>query len=55
MPLSREDLAAMAGATVETASRTLSQFKKAGLIHSGRQWVALADTDGLRAIAEGDA
>lgn len=55
MPLSREDLAAMAGATVETASRTLSQFKKAGLIRSGRQWVALADADGLRAIAEGDA
>lgn len=53
-PLSREDLAAMAGTTSETASRTLSQFKKAGLIRSGRQWVALANVDGLRAIAEGN-
>ncbi len=53
MPLSREDLAAMAGATVETASRILSQFRKAGLIRSGRQWVALTDIDALRVIAEG--
>lgn len=51
MPLSREDLAGMAGVTTETASRTLSQFTRAGYIRSGRQWIALRDADALREIA----
>lgn len=55
MPLSRQDLAEMAGTTVETASRVMSQFRKDGLIQSGRRWVALADRARLAAIArEGD-
>jgi CRP-like cAMP-binding protein len=52
MPLSREDLAEMAGTTVETASRVMSLFQRAGLIQSGRQWVALADRNALQALTE---
>lgn len=52
MPLSREDLAAMTGATPETASRILSQLHKDGVIATGRQWIAVSDRDALAAIAE---
>lgn len=51
MPLSRQDLAAMAGTTVETSSRVMSQFRKDGLIQSGRRWVALVDRDRLAVLA----
>ena len=54
MPLSRQDIASLTGTTVETASRILSQFRKDGLIHSGRQWVAVADGEGLAAVADGE-
>jgi CRP-like cAMP-binding protein len=50
-PLSREDLAAMTGATVETVSRIMSKLREDGIIRSGRQWVAIADADRLAAIA----
>jgi CRP-like cAMP-binding protein len=50
-PLSRQDLANMVGTTLETASRVISQFRKAGLIDSGRQWIAIRDPAGLAAIA----
>lgn len=46
-PLSRSDLAEMAGTTPETVSRTLSQLSAAGLIESGRQWVAIEDLKAL--------
>jgi CRP-like cAMP-binding protein len=52
MPLSRDDLAQMSGTTTETASRIISQFQKAGLVHSGRQWLALTDKPGLQEIAD---
>jgi CRP/FNR family transcriptional regulator, nitrogen oxide reductase regulator len=51
IPLSRQDIAAMTGATPETASRILSHFRKAGLVRSGRQWIALTDPAALAAIA----
>lgn len=51
VPLSRQDLAEMTGTTPETASRVMSQLQKEGLIRSGRQWVAVADLDGLSLIA----
>jgi CRP/FNR family transcriptional regulator, nitrogen oxide reductase regulator len=50
-PLSRQDLANMVGTTLETASRVISQFRKAGLIDSGRQWIAIRNRAGLAAIA----
>lgn len=48
LPLSRADLAEMAGSTTETASRVLSRFQKEKLIESGRGWVALKDPAGLQ-------
>jgi CRP-like cAMP-binding protein len=51
MPLSRQDLADMAGTTIETASRVMSQLRRAGLIRSGRRWVALVDRDRLAHVA----
>lgn len=51
-PLSRQDLAAMTGATTESVSRVMSQFRRQGLIASGRGWVVLRDSAGLAAIAE---
>ena len=51
MPLSREDLAAMTGATVETVSRIMSTLRADGIIRSGRQWVAIADAGRLAAVA----
>lgn len=51
MPLSRDDLAQMAGTTTETTSRVISQFQKEGLVRSGRQWVAIVDISGLEKIA----
>jgi CRP/FNR family transcriptional regulator, nitrogen oxide reductase regulator len=52
LPLSRQDLADMTGATVETISRIMSQFRKQKLIASGRRWVAITDCDRLKEIAE---
>lgn len=51
-PLSRDELADMTGATPETASRVISQFQKDGLIETGRQWIAITDSQGLRTLAE---
>lgn len=51
VPLSREDLAGMSGATTESASRVMSRLQKDGLIRSGRKWVAVIDREGLEALA----
>jgi CRP-like cAMP-binding protein len=53
VPLARVDLAAMCGTTTESVSRTLSRWRRAGVIESGRRWVGVADIDALRAIAGG--
>ncbi len=47
VPLSRDDLAEMAGTTPETASRVLSQLQSSGVVDSGRQWIAITDVDAL--------
>ncbi len=52
LPLSRQDLADMTGATVETVSRIMSQFRREKLIDSGRRWIAIVDRAGLAQIAE---
>jgi len=52
MPLSREDLAAMTGTTIETASRVVSQLQKEGLIRTGRQWLSILDKEGLAELTE---
>ena len=51
MPLSRQDVAEMIGITPETASRILMQFRRSGLIRSGRRWVAILDPARLGAEA----
>jgi len=47
IPLSREDLADMAGTTPETTSRIMSLFEKSNLISTGRRWVSVQDLKGL--------
>lgn len=51
LPLSRRDLADMAGTSAETASRIMSQFQEDELITSGRQWVAINDKPELLRIS----
>src|SRR5690625_4742314 len=41
MPHTSKDLADMAATTTETASRIISRLKKDGIIHAGRQWIAI--------------
>lgn len=54
MPLSRQDLADMTGATVETVSRVISDLRGRGMISSGRRWVAIVDRPPLERIASGE-
>lgn len=50
-PLSRQDLAAMTGATTESVSRVMSQLRRDGVIASGREWVAVRDSARLAGLA----
>jgi len=50
--VSRQDLADMTGATLFTASRTLSDWQRRGLVRSSRGKVVLTDPQGIAAIAE---
>jgi CRP-like cAMP-binding protein len=50
--LTRQDLAEMSGTTLYTVSRILSQWKKDGLIETGRERVLVKYPHGLLMIAE---
>lgn len=52
VPLSRQELADMAGATVETTSRVISKLEHSGVVRSGRQWIVIADGQRLAALAQ---
>lgn len=52
MPFTRQDVADMTGTTVETAIRTMSKFRRQGLIQSRRRRVVLADLEELQNIAD---
>jgi CRP-like cAMP-binding protein len=52
-PVTRDDLAEMAGLTYFTVSRTLSVWQKQGLISSGRRRMTVLDRRRLAAIADG--
>lgn len=52
LPLSRKDLADMAGTSPETTSRIMSNFQDQDIIKTGRQWVAIRDMDQLADIAK---
>jgi CRP-like cAMP-binding protein len=50
-PLSRQDLAEMAGTTLHTVSRTLSGWESRGIVDSGRRLVVVCRPDALSSIA----
>lgn len=54
VPLTRDDLAAMAGTTTESASRVMSQFQREGWIKTGRQWAAIVKSAPLEQIASAE-
>ena len=54
MPLSRQDLADMAGTTIETAIRIMSRFRKENLVMTEPGgYVVITDSDRLADLAEG--
>jgi CRP-like cAMP-binding protein len=52
-PVTRDDLAEMAGLTYFTISRTLSLWQKQGLVSGGRQRMTILDARRLMEIADG--
>jgi CRP/FNR family transcriptional regulator len=55
LPMSRQDMADYLGLTIETVSRTLSRFRRDGLIGlEGRQQVELRQLARLEALADGE-
>jgi CRP-like cAMP-binding protein len=52
LPLTRQDIAEMAGTTVETAIRTMSRFRKKGLVQTKRGQVIILEPHQLVQIAE---
>jgi CRP-like cAMP-binding protein len=52
LPLTRQDIAEMAGTTVETAIRTMSKFRKKGLVRTKRGQVIILEPHQLVRIAE---
>ena len=52
LPLTRQDIADMAGTTVETAIRTMSRFRKKGLVRTKRGRVTILEPHQLVKIAE---
>jgi CRP-like cAMP-binding protein len=51
-PVSRQDLAEMAGTTLHTVSRTLSGWEEKGIVDIGRRRVVVCKPERLTAIAE---
>lgn len=51
-PISRQDIAEMAGTTLHTVSRILSAWDDRGLVICGRQKLTIRDRGGLEQIAE---
>jgi CRP-like cAMP-binding protein len=52
MPLSRQDLGALTGATLYTVSRTLRSWQRRGIIDAGRERVTVLQPGALGAIAD---
>lgn len=53
LSFSRQDLAEMAGTTLYTVSRTLSNWEKRGLITTGRERIVLSNPHAVVCIADG--
>jgi CRP-like cAMP-binding protein len=52
-PISKQDLAEMAGTTLHTVSRILTAWEQAGLVRTGRQKLIVKDPHRLLLIADG--
>lgn len=52
MPLSRQELAEMTGSSQETISRIMSDFQARDWIASGREWIALKNTEAIQKFLE---
>ena len=52
LPLTRQELADLAGTTLSTASRTLSAWDKQGIVEAGRERVTIVRPHALAALAE---
>jgi CRP-like cAMP-binding protein len=52
IPLTRQEMAEIAGVTVETAIRILSQMKKKGIIRSSRKMTHLVAPQKLRELVQ---
>jgi CRP-like cAMP-binding protein len=52
VPLSRQDIADMAGTVIETGIRTMSKFQKQGLIETREGHIVLLKPHRLVALAE---
>jgi CRP/FNR family transcriptional regulator, nitrogen oxide reductase regulator len=50
--LSRQDIAQLSGATLETVSRTLTQWERDGLVRTAREQVTLTKPHDLVLLAE---
>jgi CRP/FNR family transcriptional regulator len=56
MSLSRQDLADMAGTTIETTIRIMSRFRKEGLVHTEPGgYIIITDRERLQRLSEGAA
>jgi len=53
-PLTRQDIAAIVGTTLFTASRVLAEWEDKGLVESSRARVRVCSLAGLKAIAESE-
>jgi CRP-like cAMP-binding protein len=53
LSFSRQDLAEMAGTTIYTVSRLLSDWERKGIIETGREWIRILLPHDLVRIADG--
>lgn len=53
LPLTRKEISEMLGLTVETVSRAMTRFRRAGLVRTARGSVRVLDAEKLRALADG--
>jgi CRP-like cAMP-binding protein len=53
-PLVRKDIAAVSRTTLYTASRTMSQWQRAGIVASRRGRIAISSPEKLKRIADGE-
>lgn len=50
-PITRQDVAELAGTTLHTVSRTISKWGREGIVRNGRQKIVVANVAGLTSIA----